>query len=370
MAIVNSTDPAQLRGQLTEWLSRTVGDGLPVQVANLDSPPGSGLSNEIFTFDATWGDGPPRGMVARIEPVVEKLFPSYDLEMEHRLMSVLGRRTAVPVPPVIGVETDAAVLGAPFLVMGRVEGRVPSDDPPFTVAGWVTELDDSTRANLFQSALSQLADIHRLDWRDLGLGFLDHPEWGEPGLEQQLGYIVDLAGWVLRGRTNPVIDAALEWVRSNRPTDPEPLVLNWGDARPGNMIFAADGSVAAVLDWEMATIASPELDLGLWLFLQRHHTEGIGASLPAGFLDHEQTAQRYEELTGHRPGHLDYYEAFAGLRAAIVMSRFADQMEAAGILPPGSEMWTNNPASQLLASMLGLPAPSGATGTFIGQRGR
>jgi aminoglycoside phosphotransferase (APT) family kinase protein len=104
------------------------------------------------------------------------------------------------------------------------------------------------------------------------------------------------------------------------------------------------------------------------MFLLRHHTEGIGAPLPAGFPTREQVVARYEQRTGHVVRHLDFYEAFAGLRLSILMHRAGNMMIAAGLLPPDAPMKFNNPASQLLAKLIGAEAPTGAAQSFIGNR--
>jgi aminoglycoside phosphotransferase (APT) family kinase protein len=141
------------------------------------------------------------------------------------------------------------------------------------------------------------------------------------------------------------------------------LTLSWGDARLGNIIFADDLSAAAVLDWEMAGLASPELDLAWWLFLNRHHCEGIGMPRPAGLPTDEETVRRYEELTGRRVENLHYYLVFAGVRMASLMVRVAQLMIAEGLVPSDSGMALNNPASQLLATLLDLPAPDSEPST-------
>ena len=77
----------------------------------------------------------------------------------------------------------------------------------------------------------------------------------------------------------------------------EPTVLLWGDARIGNIIF--DGTMpAAVIDWEMVTLGSPEVDLAWAIFVDRHHSEGIETSRLAGFPSVEASVARYESLTG------------------------------------------------------------------------
>jgi aminoglycoside phosphotransferase (APT) family kinase protein len=372
MALINTTELGQARKNLTGWLRGQLPDAADVSVSEVTSPTASGMSNEILIFDASWaeqGDRVDKGLVARVEPTTWATFPTYDLRSQAALMSALATATDIPVPGIIGVETDTSVLGASFLVMERAHGQAPADDPPYTVAGWVSELDGTQRATLWDNALRQLAAIHAVDWHALNLGYVNLSSWGEPGIDQQIGYLDHLRSWVMGGRTHATVDGAFEWLRANKPTEPGPIVLNWGDARPGNMLFDHALAVNAVLDWEMASLAAPEVDLGLWLFMQRHHTEGIGAPLPEGIPDHATTARRYQELTGYQPRNLEFYEVFAALRGSILMSRYADLMIAAGILPPDSAMWTTSPATQLLARMCELPPPDGTSSSWIGQRG-
>ena len=119
----------------------------------------------------------------------------------------------------------------------------------------------------------------------------------------------------------------------------------------------------------MVCLGSPEMDLGWWLLLQRHHTEGIGLPLPEGFPGHQEIIGRYTELTGHQVTYAEFYETFAALRLSILMHRAGNMMIAGGMLPPDAPMKYNNPASQMLAKFIGAPSPSGAAQSFIGNRG-
>jgi aminoglycoside phosphotransferase (APT) family kinase protein len=266
-------------------------------------------------------------------------------------------------------EEDRSVFGAPFLAMQRIDGRIPADDPPFTAAGWVLDLTPDERRQMWHNTIDVLAQIHGVDWRALGLEFLDTPE-NHSGLDAGLAKWRRTFEWAAEGEPNPTIEAALRWLDEHRPEQDEPKVLNWGDARVGNIIFSDDLAAAGVLDWEMVVLASREQDLGWWLFLMRHHTEGVGLPLPAGIPDHAETIDYYERITGHKVRNLDYYEILAGTRLAILMVRAAHMMIAAGMMPPESPMAQSNPASQLVAKLLDLPAPTGTTTSFIGNRGQ
>ncbi|TDO17997.1 aminoglycoside phosphotransferase (APT) family kinase protein [Mycobacterium sp. BK086] len=369
MALKNEIDTEDASRRLASWIESKITGAQQVRVTDLDVPASAGLSNETVLFTASWDqDGQPhtRKMVARVQPAGQGVFASYDLGKEATVISALGS-VGVPVPEVYFFEEDPAVFGSPFLVMQRVDGRVPSDDPPFTAGGWVLDLTPEQRTTMWHNSLAALAQIHAADWRALGLDFLDTDANGR-GVHAQIANWRDSFTWGAEGEANPTIEHALEWLADNVPTAPSATVLNWGDARVGNIIFGDDLSAAAILDWEMVTLGSRELDLGWWLFLMRHHTEGIGLPLPEGIPDRDETLAYYASITGHTPVDIDYFEILAATKLSIIMVRAAHMMIAMGLMPPDSPMALNNPASQLLAKLLGLSALAGETATFIGNR--
>jgi aminoglycoside phosphotransferase (APT) family kinase protein len=107
----------------------------------------------------------------------------------------------------------------------------------------------------------------------------------------------------------------------------------------------------------MATIAPPEMDLGWFLSMDRHHSEGVGAARLPGFPDREETIARWERRVGHAACDVAYWEVFAGFRFATIMTRVAQQMIRFAILPAVSSVPSDNTASRMLATVLGLPAP-------------
>ena len=119
--------------------------------------------------------------------------------------------------------------------MEKIEGRIPEDSPPFHA---------SARATMWWSDIEQMASVHQTDWRTLGLDFLDDAKRGRAGLDQQLNYYAEYLEWAAGGRSQPVTEAAFEWLQRNRPTSDEPIGLCWGDAReapasPGSTAFRA-----------------------------------------------------------------------------------------------------------------------------------
>jgi aminoglycoside phosphotransferase (APT) family kinase protein len=372
MALKNIIDTELAAKRLAAWLASKRPDSQGITVTEVSVPGAGGLSNETVLFTANWRDADgeqTQGMVARVQPDGPGVFPSYDLAKEASVIRALADHSPVPVPQVYYFEDDPSVFGAPFLVMQRIDGRIPSDDPPFTAAGWVLDLTADQRRQMWHNSIDVLAQIHSVDWRALGLEFLDTPG-NHSGLDAGLAQWRGVFEWAAEGEPNPTIEAALRWLDEHRPDPDEPKVLNWGDARVGNMIFSEDLSPVGVLDWEMVELASREQDLGWWLFLTRHHTEGVGLPLPAGIPGRDETIGYYEQATDNTLRDLDYYEALAGTKLAILMVRAAHMMIGAGLLPPDSPMAQSNPASQLVAKLLDLPAPTGATTSFIGNRGQ
>lgn len=371
MALKNIISPATAGPKLERWYAARHPEAHDVRSADVDIPSANGMSSETILFDLAWtegGAGRRQGFVARVTPTTGGLFPTYDLAQEQRVIDAVAASTTVPVPTTYGVEQDASVLGAPFLVMERLHGRVPSDDPPFTASGWVTELSVAEQATMYDNALVAMADISATDISGFLPDMVGQPARGGGSLRQQLAHYEELYVWAAGGRSHPALDAALEWVRGNLPDVEAPSGLSWGDARVGNMMFGDDLAVTGVLDWEMASIGEPELDFAWFLFLNRNHTEGMGLPVPAGFPTRAESIGRYEELLGRPLVNFAFHEVFAAVRATILMMRIGVMMIEAGLMPQDATMPVNNPASQLLAQLLDLPSPSEAAVWISGNR--
>jgi aminoglycoside phosphotransferase (APT) family kinase protein len=132
--------------------------------------------------------------------------------------------------------------------------------------------------------------------------------------------------WVVDGRArSPLIEAAFDRLEELWPREPGHAVLNWGDARIGNVVY--DGfEPVAVLDWEMAALAPREVDLGWTVYLHRFFqdlTVAFGQRGLPDFLRRDRVEARYARLTGHTPRDMDFYTLYAALRHAIVMLRIA-----------------------------------------------
>ena len=151
----------ELRGRLQDWLTRTTGDP-NATVGPVSSPESNGMSSESLFFDASW-NGDAGSFVARVAPAATDVpvFPSYDLEKQYELISLIADRSEVPVPALAWLESDPTFLDQPFFVMHRVEGRVPADIPPYAMDGWVRDLGPTGHAAPQQATI--VSDTITLD---------------------------------------------------------------------------------------------------------------------------------------------------------------------------------------------------------------
>jgi aminoglycoside phosphotransferase (APT) family kinase protein len=130
--------------------------------------------------------------------------------------------------------------------------------------------------------------------------------------------------WVVAdGQRSPLIEAAFDWLDAHWPDEEGPTVLSWGDSRIGNVLYR-DFEPVAILDWEMASLGPPELDVG-WLITLHAFFEDVAKTygLPGlpDFLRRDDVVAQYEALTGYTPRDLDFYCAYASTRHATIMSR-------------------------------------------------
>lgn len=237
------------------------------------------------------------------------------IERESRVLAALGGR--VKVPDVVAWCEDVEIIGRPFLVVSHIDGvsitdRLPADYP-----------DDVGTVNLIGTQLAdELAAIHNVPWRDAGLAGFGNPEnflarqverWRE----------VRAASGV---RELPLIEALGQWLADNIPPATEPTVVH-GDYHLDNTLFRSDRpELAAVIDWELATIGDPLTDLGLLLMFWGprleeppgfRHVQAV--TRREGVLTRRELAERWSTATGRSLEHLDYYMCFAFWRLAAIV---------------------------------------------------
>ncbi|MFE0135574.1 phosphotransferase family protein [Streptomyces sp. NPDC059037] len=317
-------DPEELARRLTAWLAAR----LPgAKATGVRVPESNGMSSETLLFDIEHPEPPLRACALRVaaDPAAYTIFPVYDLPRQHRTMRLVAERTDLPVPRVLWLEEDPEPLGAPFLVMERVEGRVPPDVMPYTYEGnWLHAASDAERAHLEEASIGLVARLHdQVPVEEAQ--FLALPGEGSP-LRRHVAAQRAYYAWVVDGLPrSPLIESAFDRLDETWPDEEGDAVLNWGDARIGNVIY--DGfEPAAVLDWEMAALAPREVDLGWLVYLHRFFqdlTVSFGQDGLPDFLRRDRIEERYAQLTGHTPRSMDFHTLYAALRHAIVMLRVA-----------------------------------------------
>jgi aminoglycoside phosphotransferase (APT) family kinase protein len=314
--------PEQLRDDFEEWLRRRR-PGAEVVAASI--PSANGMSSETLVVVARWG-GEQHRMVVRIapQPQASPVFPSYDMRGQYLTAQRLRAQLNPPtLPRVLWCEDDPAPMGAPFFVMDHVDGQIPPDVMPYNFGSWLTEASPADRQRLQRKTIEQLARVHAAAPSDFA--FLDRRRPGESALDAHVRQTRHHYEWTkANGSGAPLIERGFDWLREHRPMGPPPApVLSWGDARIGNIIYR-DFTPVALLDWEMASIGPPELDIG-WMIFFHGFFEDIArsAGLPGlpDLLQLADVADIYADLTGYRPAELDFYVVYAALRHAIITVR-------------------------------------------------
>lgn len=234
--------------RLKPWLEQAL--GRPIQTLQT-ARFGRGFSNLTFLLDA---DG--EQLVLRRPPPGVKVAAGHDMVREGRILAAL-RPVWGKVPEVVALESDTERLGGGFYVMRRVPGVILRDRPPKDL-----DLSAPVMRRASEGMVDTLAEIHGIDVAATGLAGLGRPE----------GYVArQVGGWSQRyvaARTDDLPD--MEWL-AQRLADTQPpergACLVHNDFKYDNVLLDPDdlGVVRAVLDWEMATIGDPWLDLGTTL---------------------------------------------------------------------------------------------------------
>ena len=234
---------------LTAWLGEELRDpGLRIDGLRRTSV---GYSRENWVFDAVWqanGQAYAQAFIARRDPAGSVL--ETDRRLEFAILSALSD-TNVPVPKVRWLDADGARLGRPSIVMDLAEGVCD-----YIVLNGDRSLD--RRLAIAHRLYDRLTDIHRLDWRALGLGkVLENP--GNKAALAALEY------WEAELRRvqlepEPELGLVIAWLRERAP-DNDVVTLVHGDFKPGNVLMQGD-EVTRVLDWETAHLGDPLEDIG------------------------------------------------------------------------------------------------------------
>ncbi|NNK38286.1 MAG: phosphotransferase family protein [Xanthomonadales bacterium] len=293
--------------RLGAWMREHVtGFAGPIEI---EKYPG-GQSNPTYRIST-----PGRDYVLRRKPPGKLLPGAHAVEREYRVIRVLEDQD-FPVPHGHALCEDPAVIGTPFYVMDRVEGRIFWNPR-------LPEVPAAERSGYYDAMCETIARLHRIDYVQAGLA-----DYGKPGqfLQRQIGlwsrqYAQDEAA----GRID-AMDRLVDWLPANIPDDGDPTAIIHGDFRCDNLIFHPDEPrIIAVLDWELSTLGHPLADFAYHLMTYR-----LPPSLPAGLGGEDLKAlglpseaeyiNAYCRHSGRSSiDNLDFYMAFNMFRLAAII---------------------------------------------------
>lgn len=344
---------------LRDWLEQNVEGWRNVEVKPLNVALGSGFSAEIFFVDVAYTDDRGRqeqSLVVRRQPTDFEVVLGSSLALQGKMMAGLDAWGGVPVPPWIGMELDPTVLGMPFLIMGKVDGRSATQRPNYNVEGWIVDMTPQQRFDAFKNAIQSFAQLSRLDWQKDGFDFLANPDWGNPGVDQYVGHIKAWYEGCANGRPMLYVDAALGYILQNKPAQ-APVNVLWGDATPSNVMFDDEGKVKALIDWELATLGPAELDLAWWLYFDDLFSRRFGVQRLEGLPTREESIAIWEAAVGRKAENLDYYDIVVGLRMALVVVGAFDRQVSVGNVTADNKSLNANLMTMYLAEKMGMPLP-------------
>jgi aminoglycoside phosphotransferase (APT) family kinase protein len=266
--------------------------------------------------------------VLRRPPLGHVLATAHDMAREYRVMSALAP-TPVPVPAMVTLCEDRAVIGAPFYVMEYVDGSILRRTRD------TDKLDDRQRTALADRLIDTLADLHEVDPGEVGLGDFGHPDGF---LERQV------RRWTQqlersRSREIPGIDNLAGELATNVPVSQRASVVH-GDYRLDNVLVGPDQQIMAVLDWEMATLGDPLCDLGL-LPVYAVPAPGVAGIVSDGMGPHngfpsiESLIRRYADRSGLDVGNLSWYTALGYYKLAVICEGIHHRYATGQTVGPG-----------------------------------
>jgi aminoglycoside phosphotransferase (APT) family kinase protein len=287
------------------WLRPFINEGQLPEVMQFRS----GASN--LTYLLSYSE---RDLVLRKPPVGTKAASAHDMKREYLIQSRL--QSVYPlVPKMIALCDDQSVMGSDFYVMERVEGEIFRRDIPEAI----TAADISVMAD---SLINGLVQLHAVDSSIL------------KELNKGAGYVQrQVEGWSKRYRNAltddvPAAEKLMAWLAANQPDDVDSCIIH-GDWRIDNMVFdLANARIAGVLDWELATVGDPLMDLGsaLAYWVDRDDETDFASlrrqpsHLP-GMPTREEFLQRYLQLSGRKCADFTFYEVFGLFRLAVIIQQ-------------------------------------------------
>jgi len=295
---------------LSIWLSEHL--GASEEALEVEQFP-AGHSN--LTYALRWAG---RELVLRRPPIGARVPRGHDMGREYRVLAAL-HPVFPKVPEPIALCEESELIGAPFYVMERLEGLILRSRKPKAPPS------SDGMAGLSRATIELLAEIHAVDYKAEGLQELGHPE----------GYIRrQVVGWskrYLSAKTDdvPALEWVAAWLTEQSPKElPGTLIHN--DFKYDNLLLdpADRTNIRAVLDWEMATLGDPLMDLGTTLGYWTDPDDPpeilalpFGPSTLPGNLSRIGVVEHYVGVTGRQPEQLVFYYAYGLFKIAVIVQQ-------------------------------------------------
>ena len=310
----------RIRDGLQGWMRRHLDDA-GLTIAGMRTPTGTGVANETVMFGVERASGRAadtiEGYVARLA-TPDPLYLEYDLSVHYRMYQTMMAFPSVPTPDVLGYEPDAGVVGAPFFVMERIEGVVPTDQPSWATEGFIVDAEPAERRALWERTVRTMAELHRLESESFR--FLRTGATGS-GVGDCLDYWMRSLRWAQPHVPVPLAGECEDWLLANQP---DGTALSWGDSRLPNVIYRGHTPVA-LLDWDLVSLAGPQADLAWWILLdppESRELDGIGT--------HDELIDLWEDVTGQRATELRWYFVFGAYRLGAIFAKLFSMMVTQG----------------------------------------
>jgi aminoglycoside phosphotransferase (APT) family kinase protein len=257
-------------------------------------------------------------LVLRRPPFGNQVKTAHDMGREYRVLSGLWALYP-PAPRPLLYCADESVLGAPFYIMERRRGVILRQNMPANL------LDAETARRLGLTFIDNLALLHSLDYQAAGLGDLGKPD----------GYVNrQVHGWIKRymdAKTDevPGLERMARWLAANLPADARAALIH-NDYKYDNLLLDPNDltRIVAVLDWEMATVGDPSMDLGTalgyWIEAgdsDAMRTVAAGPTYLPGSLTRQELITRYEEKTRRPLDNVLFYYCFGLFKIAGIVQQ-------------------------------------------------
>jgi aminoglycoside phosphotransferase (APT) family kinase protein len=301
----DAPDPSIDTAVLAQWMDKQwlPGSGAPLTARYISG----GASNEIFELQR--GD---ERMALRKPPAKVPKGRNEIMLREYRVIAALND-TDVPHPQGYAVCEDTSVLGACFYIMGYIDGWTPMGPlpPPF-------DGDPKLRVGMANELVDAIAHLGQVDWRAVGLEGFGKPEGF---LDRQVDRWLAHLGKI-KFRELPGLDEAAQWLRRHTPKRFTAGIIH-GDYQFANVMFhhGNEARMAAIVDWEMATVGDPLLDLA-WILMtwpDPNEDRNSGYVDFSGMPSREELMQRYATTSGLPVDAMDYYIVLARFKMACVL---------------------------------------------------